>query len=44
MVIDQEEIVQKILRGNGTVGTHFHVGFAPNESVEALYEPPRLPP
>ena len=40
MVIDQEEIVEKILRGNGTVGTHFHVGFAPNESVEALYELP----
>jgi ABC-type transport system substrate-binding protein len=40
LVIDQEELVEKILRGNGTVGTHFHVGFAPNESIEALYELP----
>ncbi len=40
LVIDQEEIVEKILRGNGTVGTHFHVGFAPNESIDALYQLP----
>lgn len=40
LVIDQEEIVEKILRGNGTVGTHFHVGFAPNESLEDLYQLP----
>ena len=40
LVIDHEEIVEKILRGNGTVGTQFHVGFAPNESVETLYELP----
>ncbi len=40
LVIDQEEIVDKILRGNGTVGTHFHVGFAPNETQDDLYQLP----
>ena len=40
LVIDHEGIVAKILRGNGTVGTHFHVGFAPNEATEELYQLP----
>ena len=40
LVIDHEEIVEKILRGNGTVGTHFHVGYAPNETTEDLYQLP----
>lgn len=40
LVIDQEEIVEKILRGNGTVGTHFHVGFTPNETLDDLYQLP----
>jgi peptide/nickel transport system substrate-binding protein len=40
LVIDHEEIVVKILRGNGTVGTHFHVGFSPNETLDDLYQLP----
>ena len=40
LAIDKEEVIQKVLRGNGSIGTHFNVGFAPNETVEALYQLP----
>ncbi len=40
LVVDKEEVVEKVLRGNGSMGTHFNVGFAPNESLEELYELP----
>jgi ABC-type transport system substrate-binding protein len=40
LVIDKDEVVEKVLRGNGNIGTHFNVGFAPNESFEELYKLP----
>ncbi len=40
LAIDKEEIVEKVLRGNGSLGTHFNIGYAPNESLDELYQLP----